>query len=154
MLIIARPLDSSAHSMEPETPLPCSQDLATGLYLESDESCSNFFFLNRNTLSCHSHLGLQTDFIISPLNTKTFSHFGSVPCVLHVLTHPPWFNNLSIISGRAQTMKFFTAQFSLLSLWGGYLIVWRVKILGQSKRGGPPPWIFDEVLINYSRVKK
>lgn len=151
MLIIAGPLESSAHFMEPETPLPCSQDPATGLYPEPDETCSNSFFLNRNTLPCQWHLGLQSDFIISPLNTKTCMHFGSVPCVLHVLTHTPWFSHLSIISARAQTMKFFIALFSLVSLWGGYLIVWSVKIHGQSKRSGSHSWSFDEVLINYSR---
>jgi hypothetical protein len=152
MLIIAGPLESSAYFMEPETPLPCSQDTATGLCPESDESLSNSsFFLDRNTLLCQSRLGLQSDFIIAPLNTKTCMHFSSVPCVLHVLTHTPWCNHLSIISARAQTMKFFIAQFSLVSLWGGYLIVWCLKIHGQSKRSGPHSWSFGEVLINCSQ---
>jgi hypothetical protein len=147
LIIIAGPLGSFAHFMEPEAPFTCPQDPATSLYPESDESCSNSFFLNRNALSCKLRLGLQSDFIISALNTITCRRFRSVTCVLHVLTPSLWFSRLSIISGSAQTMKFF-----ILMRRVSYL--WCVKIHRQSKRGSPHSCSFDEaLLINYSQWK-
>jgi hypothetical protein len=137
MLIIAGLLDSYSHFMEPEAPFPCQQDPATGLYPELAESFSNSFFLNRNALSCQLHLGVQSDFIVSPLNTKTCRRFRSVTCVLHVLTLPSWFSQFSIISASAQIMQSFILMrrvsdymvcehsWAVGKTWSSFLQFWR-----------------------------
>jgi hypothetical protein len=60
--------------MEPEGPLPCSQELTTGPYPERQETSSHLstlFLTSILILSSHFHLGILSDLFPSCFQIKT-----------------------------------------------------------------------------------